>query len=120
MVTPSKFAAEVEAVGNGEEDGFDAGVGGQFSIQCVDGFAGGLLNGAAAEFATPEHVVEEDQAVFADPGKEQFVVGVVFGFLGVNKRKVKVKPLSSFVRIGMAEPRRSSIRSWMPAWAQYF
>src|SRR4051812_27824361 len=78
----SFFAGAHEAVGDGEEGGGGAGVGGDFLVEGSDGVGGFVVVVFVGDFSAAEHVVEDHESAEAEELEGEFVVGVVGGFVG--------------------------------------
>src|SRR6266498_1970059 len=85
------FPAELDAIGDGKQDGFDTRVFRQFAVQRVKGAGASVLDRFNGDLAVVEHVIEENQAIGADARQNQFVVCVVFSFVGINEREIESK-----------------------------
>ena len=65
-----------------------------------------MLDTASPEASAPKHVVEENQPVLPNAWQEQFVIGIVFGFVGIDESKVEPEVAIQLLqgRNGGAEP----------------
>src|SRR5258706_1819 len=49
--------------------------------------------------ATPEHVVEQNQSVCADPRQHEFIIRLILALGRVNERKIKGQPALQLLQI---------------------
>src|SRR5262249_30444423 len=93
-VTPERrrlaLAEDGEAVGEGEERGVDAVVGGDQVVERTHGDDRLVVRLRVDDATALERVVDQDHAVRAQPGDDLLVVDGVRGLVGVDERQVEL------------------------------